>query len=98
MKAAEFSKCLMCGKGVLHASQPLFLRVKIEYHMVVGAAQRAVGLEQAFGPIAAALGPDEDLTRIITNGIGLVCGGCMIHSLPPFALLEATAAAEVQHG
>lgn len=90
MKAKEFTKCLLCGKGVMHAGAPVFLRVKIEYHaMNVGAVQRAAGLEMMVGPLAAVIGPDEDLTEKISEGTGLVCAGCMIEPTVTFALLEA---------
>lgn len=99
MRVNEFTKCLLCGNGVLHAGQPVFLRVTVEYHVIhIGAVQRAAGLEQAFGLIAAILGPDEDLTQQMTKGSGLVCAGCMVEPTVPFALLEATTAAEVQRG
>ena len=30
MKAGDFTKCRLCGKGVAHTNVPLFYRVKIE--------------------------------------------------------------------
>lgn len=96
MKASDFTKCLHCTKGVLHTGQPFFLRIQIEYHgVVINAVQKAAALEQAFGPIAAVLGPDDDLTQIMDQGTGLLCGDCMLRLTVPFALLEAMTPAKV---
>lgn len=96
MRAGDFTKCLLCRKGMLHNHMPFFLHVRIEYHaMHIGAVQRQAGMEMAFGPVAAVLGPDEDLTRTISEGTGLLCGDCMMRLTVPFALLEAMTAAEV---
>jgi len=90
MKANEFSKCLLCGKGMVQAGAPVFLRVQIEYHLLnLPAIQRAAGLEMALGPLASVMGPDESLATEMSKGTGLICASCMIEMQPPFAILEA---------
>lgn len=62
MKQNEFKKCVCCGKGMLHAGGPTFVRLRIE-HMVINArnVQQQAGLEMMIGGLASVMGPDRDL-------------------------------------
>ena len=95
-KAKEIKKCARCGKGVMHTGLPLFWTVEIQRHGVdAGAVQRRHGLETFFGGgssgalLAGVMGPDEDITRPITNPLQLfICEDCAMHPMPLAALAE----------
>lgn len=90
MKASEFSKCAVCGQGMMASGNLTFLRISIE-QLVINPAevQRAAGLEMAMGPLAAVLGPDADLAKPVANEAGLVCQDCALtRPIAPFSLFE----------
>ena len=82
MKQAEIKKCAICGNGVMHKGIPVFYTIKIQRHGVdAGAIQRQNGLEQMLGKcavLASVMGPDEDMTKPITDEKELwVCDDCV---------------------
>jgi hypothetical protein len=68
MKLDELTKlgnCAVCGKKQLEGGIPLFYCVTITRGGFDGQAlQRAHGLELQIGPLAAVMGPNEDLAKI----------------------------------
>lgn len=89
MKRRDFTPCLRCGKGVMHAGAPVFYRVRIEQFVIDPAAvNRTAGLEMMLGgnvAIAMAMGPDEDLAKRLSETTGLLCLDCAMDV--PFAVL-----------
>lgn len=78
MKARDLSKCLTCGRGVMHGGTPWFYRIRMESMAAdVAAIQRQHGLELAHGPVASVLGPDEDVAKVLGQTGGLVCSQCI---------------------
>ncbi|WP_170149580.1 hypothetical protein, partial [Rhodoplanes roseus] len=78
MKQREFTKCLRCGKGVMHAGAITFFRISIERLVVdLGAVRRQHGLELQIGALAQHMGPDEDIAKPLLPAVaGLVCESC----------------------
>lgn len=91
MKQNEFTKCANCGKGMLHAGSPFFYRAELSLlHINASAVQRQHGLETMMGgngPIATALGPNEDLAQAINTISILLCSSCAINGHMPIAVL-----------
>ena len=91
MKQSQITKCLTCGKGVMHNNQLVFYRVEIEYLLFdTQAIRRQHGLEQMLGNhvLAHVMGPDEDLAKTVNKCAGLVCLDCAIH-YPLAVIIEA---------
>lgn len=92
MKQKDFKPCIVCGKGVMHANQPIFLRVTVERLGIdIKAVQRAYGAELMMGNhvIANAMGLDEDLAKIIDASTDmLICSRCAGQPLPPYFWLN----------
>jgi hypothetical protein len=83
VKQSEFTKCAMCGEGMMKGNVPAFYRFKIEYLAVnLPAVHRAIGLEMAMGnaALAAVMGPGEDLAKEINSFTGLLCFSCALQS------------------
>lgn len=81
LKRKDIQKCCACGRGVMHDGLLTFYRVTLEQHAVdLGAVQRLNGLEQMVSPVlAAVMGPDEDLTAVISAPTTkLVCEECAL--------------------
>lgn len=93
MKQSEIQKCAVCGLGLMHGGNVTAYRFKVD-HLVMDlrAIQRQHGLEQFLGsaPMAAIMGPNEDLAKEITTAVGLVCEPCAIET-PIAVLLEIMA-------
>ncbi len=80
MKQKQFTKCIGCGKGVAHAGDLGFYRVKVE-HLILNpnVIRRQHGLEMMIGPLASVMGPDEDMASVVsTPAEGLVCQSCAL--------------------
>lgn len=64
-------------------------RVTVEMLVAdLGAIRRQTGLEMMIGPLAAFMGPDEDMATSAWKTTALVCLKCATH-LPLLALAEA---------
>ncbi len=82
LRAAQFSKCVCCGKGV--GSSIYFYRATIEHHVLnTRAIQRQHGLEQMVGnaAIAAVMGPDDHLSAVVSSRTVLICAECSMATL-----------------
>ena len=93
MKHKDFKPCHLCGKGMMHAGHPLFLRVTIERLGInKRAVDRAAGLEMMMGGnamLANIMGPDEDLAEVIDGRTDmLICTPCASEPLPPYFWLD----------
>lgn len=81
MKQDQIKPCLRCHKGVAHAGNITFFRVKVEQMVLnVGAIRRQSGLEMMLGSPALAfhMGPQEDLAQPFTSIEGLLCQDCAL--------------------
>jgi hypothetical protein len=83
MKEEDLRKsavCLVCGKPFGSTGLPLFYRVKIERHAVdMKAVQRQQGLAMMLGGngmLAPVMGPDEDMTDVLSSYEFTVCEDC----------------------
>jgi hypothetical protein len=88
MKERELGPCALCGKPLLDAG-PVFYRVTLEQAALDRrAVERQLGLGMITGSaaIAAVLGPDEDLAKIVQTSRGLACAACI--TLPALAFLD----------
>jgi hypothetical protein len=93
MKHKDFKPCHLCGKGVMHAGHPLFLRISVDRLGIdAKAVQRAHGMELMMGGnalLANIMGPDEDLTKVIDGRHDmLICIRCASEPLPPYFWLD----------
>lgn len=90
MKRSEIKPCAGCGGGLLAKGAITFYRVTVATQVAdLGAIQRAHGLEQLVGSpmVAAALGPDEDLSTEAGRAELLLCLECA-QRLPVLAAAE----------
>ncbi len=78
MKQNEFKKCALCKRGVMHSGMPIFFRVTVERMGIdLAAVQRQHGLEMMIGPLAAAMGTDDDLAKSIDSERNIIiCEEC----------------------
>lgn len=89
MKRNEIQSCVACGKGIMHDNSIVFYRLRIRYMVAdLGALQRAHGAEMMMGSpaLAAVLGPDEDLAKVVSDHDVFVCLEC-IHT-PLASIIE----------
>lgn len=89
MKHKDFKPCHICGKGVMHNGNPLFLRITVERLGVDRKAiDRAHGMELFMGGnamLANIMGADEDLAKVIDgNRDMLICNECSNQPLAPY--------------
>ena len=91
LKQAQLEHCICCSRGMAHAGQVHFYRVKVEQMVLnVRAIERQHGFEMMLGPAAAlaqVLGPDEDMAIRMGEVAGLICADCAMR-LPVAALLN----------
>ncbi len=93
MKHKDFKPCHCCGRGVMHAGNPLFLRISVERLGVdARAVQQARGMEMMMGGsalLANIMGVDADLAKVIDGRDDmLICSQCADKPLPPYFWLE----------
>ena len=84
--------CAICKQPFGHAGVPLFFRVRIERHGVDSIAiRRQDALAHYMGSplLAQAMGPDQDMTKLMDGREFTVCERCAMQPMPLFALLEA---------
>jgi hypothetical protein len=90
LKASQIGKTIH-GQGV--ASQgPVFYRVTVEQCVLdTSAIRRQAGLEAVVGSgaLAAALGPDEDMAKIVQRWVSFVGMQDMLDTSLPLAVLIA---------
>jgi hypothetical protein len=81
--------CSACRKKVGHTGVPLFWAVKVERHGIrMDAIARQTGLTMMLGGnamIAAAMGPDEDMTELLESVELTLCEEC---AMPVMELME----------
>lgn len=102
MKERELRKCAtcaLCGNKIGKSGAPMFWRVRVERHGIdLGAVQRQTGLAMLLGGhggIAAAMGPDEEMTVLLMDPVALtVCEPCATAGTCVAALAEQGAEAE----
>lgn len=74
------ARCTNCNKLIGQTSLPLFFKITIERHGIdLGAVKRQTGLEMMLGSpfIAAAMGPNEDMTRLLAGPFtATICEDC----------------------
>ena len=89
MKQSEFTKCVTCDKGM--GTGVFFYRVRVEQFVLdIGAIRRQHGLEMVMGaaaPLAAMMGPDEDMARGMGEHTALICGECGINALVRISMI-----------
>lgn len=82
MKQREIQKCLLCGKGIMHAGDTTFYRIQVEQMVInFSAVQRQHGLEQFLNSaqLANVMGPDENLANSVGDPVGgFICQHCAI--------------------
>jgi len=82
MKHKDLRPCANCGKGVMHAGNPIFYRVKVEtFGVDCNAVQRQAGLEMMLGGhagLANVMGPDDDMASLVCENIRIFCSSCML--------------------
>ncbi len=62
----KFGDCAVCGRKQMEGGFPAFYCVTItRAGFDAGAVKRAAGLEMMIGHLAAFMGPDEDLAKVI---------------------------------
>lgn len=95
MKEKELRKhttCSLCRGKILAGGIPLFYRVTIErFGVRLNAVERQQGLTMMLGGsavLAAAMGPDEDMTQPVMEPLVLtVCENCSTDRRDPIAAL-----------
>lgn len=92
MKHKDFKPCEICGKGMMHAGHPLFLRITIERMGIDSrAVERAHGMEMMVGDplLANIMGADEDLAKVVDGKRDmLICIRCASEPLPPYFWID----------
>ena len=81
MKQSDLQPCAVCSRGMMHAGLPLFYRATVSRLGVdMGAVRRQHGLETMMGaaaPLAAVMGPSEDMAKVIDGPRTiLICETC----------------------
>lgn len=83
----QHAKCTICGEGIGKCSVPVFFRLRIEQFVLdLKAIQRQQGLTMQLGGaagIAAAMGPDEEMTATLDSVTLTVCQHCAGESANP---------------
>lgn len=92
----QHAQCSLCGEKILSAGLPLFYRITIErFGVDLRAIQRQQGLTMMLGgnaAIAAAMGPDEEMTLPLMEPASItVCETCSTSKNNPVAYLAETA-------
>lgn len=89
--------CAVCRKPQLEGAVPLFYVVEISRAgFDAGALRRHVGLRMQIGPLAAVMGPDEPLAKVIDGPhrvfVHETCAGEVGHllNLVPEAVVETS--------
>lgn len=84
MKRKDVQKCILCNKGMLHSSMPMFYTIKINRMVLdLGAIEQTAGLEQYLGStkLAEVMGPNLDIAECLSEGREVwVCANCAIQS------------------
>lgn len=87
MRQRDIKPCAICGKGVAQGG-PVFVRMQIDRLILdINAINRQVGLEMMLGGsafLAHAMGPDEDMAKVLEETTVLICGRCQMEPLKPF--------------
>jgi hypothetical protein len=93
MKADDFKKCRLCGKGMMHTGLPLFWRARIERMGIdMNEVQRAGGMEQMmFGNVGLArVFYDPDIAKPVHDPVEiLLCEKCALEPHPLALLAES---------
>lgn len=78
VKQRDIQPCCFCKKGVCNGGQIASTRVRVTRLAVnLKAVQRQTGLEMMIGPLAAHMGPDEDILVAMGPELTLfVCDQC----------------------
>jgi len=88
----ESAICNICDNKIMACGMPLFWKMKIERHGIkADAVQRQQGLTMILGghaPLAAAMGPDEEMTEILLKKNITVCEDCASKPLHLYNVLE----------
>lgn len=80
-KQSDLRACAVCTRGMMHAGLPLFYRLRVErFGIDMRAVQRQHGLEMMMGqaaPLAAVMGPNDDIARVLDGPRDLlICETC----------------------
>ncbi|MCB2218027.1 MAG: hypothetical protein KQH59_18345 [Desulfobulbaceae bacterium] len=83
MREGELRKhaiCSKCGNKIGHTGLPLFWTIRAERHGIkMDVVKRQTGLAMMLGGnalIAAAMGPDEDMTELVDSADLTLCEAC----------------------
>ena len=103
MKQNEFTKCLICHKGMAHSGHLTFYRLQFERLILdARAIQRAHGLEMMMGgaaALASVMGPNEDLAKVIAGPKPvLICEECADFKPQHIAVLSEMALRDPKDG
>lgn len=88
----EHAVCNLCGKKIGESGLPLFWTAQIQRHgLKLDALRRQTGLEMMLGghvALAQIMGPDEDMTQLMSSDEITVCETCALErALPLMAML-----------
>lgn len=75
----EAAKCAVCGRPIGHTGIPMFYRVKVTRHALnIPALSRQSGLERMLrnATLAQVMGPDEEMTEIVSEVEFSLCECC----------------------
>ena len=74
------AECVLCEKKLGQTGSPLFWRIKLEQHgLKLDALQRQQGLGMMLGghgKLAEIMGPNDDMTQIVSERTVTVCQPC----------------------
>lgn len=83
----ELSECCVCMRKIGELPLPMFHKITMERHgLSLPAVSRQQGLAMLLGGdavLAAAMGPNEDMTVKLDETTTMVCEDCMLGRLPP---------------
>ena len=82
----ELATCKVCREKIGQKQLPILWKVKAERHgLDAGALQRQQGLGMMLGGhglLAQTMGPDENMTKVLSDQTCMICDECMIERLP----------------
>lgn len=82
----ELTDCRLCREKIGKKGVPILWKIQAERHGIdAKAMQRQTGLAMLLGGnglLANAMGPNEDMTVLLTDETFMVCEECMVARLP----------------
>lgn len=82
----ELVTCRVCRKKIGETALPILWKLKAERHgLDAKALQRQTGLAMMLGGnglLAGVMGPDENMTVVLSETTCMVCDTCMVERMP----------------